>query len=56
VKFDSRGAIATSWIILKDRSSKQERPVFGDGSTETDKKPLQLISNEATSRNPRVAG
>ncbi len=53
VKLDSRGAVATSWILLKNKSEKGEYPLYGDGSTETEKKPLQLISNEALSRNPR---
>lgn len=53
VKLDSRGALATSWILLKNRSPKEERPLYADGSTETDKKPLQLISQEALSRTPR---
>ncbi len=53
VKLDSKGALATSWILLKDKSTKNERTVYADGSTETEKKPLQLISNEALNRNPR---
>ena len=53
VKLDSRGALATSWIILKNKSPEEERPVYGDGSTENEKKPLQLISGEALSRSPR---
>ena len=27
--------------------------LYGDGSTETEKKPLQLISEDAKNRNPR---
>lgn len=53
VTLDSKGALATSWVLLKDVSPKGERPVYADGSTETDKKPLQLISDEAKNRNPR---
>ena len=53
VKLDSKGALATSWILLKDVSPQGERLLFADGSTETDKKPLQLISQEASSRSPR---
>jgi YidC/Oxa1 family membrane protein insertase len=53
VKLDSKGALATSWILLKDKSPKGERAIFADGSTETEKKPLQLISDEALKRNPR---
>lgn len=53
VKVDSRGALATSWIILKSRSPKEERPVYGDGSSDANKKPLQLISDQALSSSPR---
>jgi YidC/Oxa1 family membrane protein insertase len=53
VKLDSRGALATSWIILRDKSPNEDRPVYGDGSTDANKKPLQLISDEALKRNPR---
>jgi YidC/Oxa1 family membrane protein insertase len=53
VKLDSRGALATSWIILKNKSPKEERPVYADGSNSTNQKPLQLISDEALKRNPR---
>ncbi len=53
VKLDSRGALATSWIILKNKTPKGESPIYADGSTDTDKKPLQLISQEALSHTPR---
>ena len=53
VTLDSKGALATSWILLKAKSPKGERPIFADGSTETEKKPLQLISDEAKNRQPR---
>jgi YidC/Oxa1 family membrane protein insertase len=53
VTLDSRGALATSWIILKNKSPKEERPVYGDGSSETNKKPLQLISQKALAQDPR---
>ena len=53
VKLDSRGAVATSWIIKKDRSPRGEFPVYADGSTASNEKPLQLISSEALNRNPR---
>lgn len=51
--FDSKGALATSWIILKNKSSMNEYPVYADGSTGTEKKPLQLISQKAREQNPR---
>ena len=47
VKLDSKGALASSWILLKDISPKGERPLFADGSTENEKIPLQLISSKA---------
>jgi len=53
VKIDSKGALATSWILFKDKTPKGERPIFADGSNENDQKPLQLISDEAKNRNPR---
>lgn len=53
VKLDSKGALASSWIINKNQSSKAEFPVYADGSTESEKKPLQLISQEALNRTPR---
>ncbi len=53
VTLDSRGALATSWILLKNKSPKGEIPVYADGSTDSELKPLQLISQEALSRTPR---
>jgi YidC/Oxa1 family membrane protein insertase len=53
VTFDSKGALATSWIILKNKSPMNEYPIFADGSTSTEKKPLQLISQKAREQNPR---
>ncbi len=50
VKLDSKGALAASWILKKNVSPKGETPVFADGSTETEKKPLELISDEARNR------
>ncbi|HVF46029.1 MAG TPA: membrane protein insertase YidC [Pyrinomonadaceae bacterium] len=53
VKLDSKGGLATSWVILKNVSPKAQFPVFADGSTETEKKPLELISQKALERTPR---
>lgn len=55
VKLDSKGAVATSWILLKNKSPRAEFPVYADGSTTSDEKPLELISPEGLSRNPREA-
>ncbi len=46
-KIDAKGAVATSWIILKDKNPYGEREVYGDGSTKSERKPVQLISERA---------
>lgn len=53
VTLDSKGGVATSWIILRNRGPKGDFAVFGDGSNGVEQKPLQLISQEALSRTPR---
>ena len=53
VTIDSKGALATSWIIVKNLGPRSEFPVYADGSTDADKKPLQLISPYALSQTPR---
>ena len=53
VKLDSKGAVATSWVILKNKSPRAEFPIFADGSHDGEQKPLQLISDEALKRSPR---
>ncbi|MFL6468437.1 MAG: membrane protein insertase YidC [Pyrinomonadaceae bacterium] len=53
VTLDSKGAVASSWILLKNRSSKNEYPVFADGSNSSNEKPLQLISPRALEQSPR---
>ena len=53
VTLDSRGALATSWILIKNKSSKGEKMLYADGSNGENKKPLQLISPEALNRSPR---
>lgn len=53
VKLDSKGALATSWVLLKSVSPKGERFLYADGSNENDKKELELISPKALSNNPR---
>ncbi|KXK01548.1 MAG: YidC/Oxa1 family membrane protein insertase [Acidobacteria bacterium OLB17] len=53
VTLDSKGAVATSWVILKNISANGEQPIFADGSTAENEKPLQLISEAALSRDPR---
>lgn len=55
VKLDSKGGLATSWVLLKNVSEKDKdgTPLYADGSTKEVKTPLQLISQEALNRNPR---
>ncbi|MCA1623694.1 MAG: membrane protein insertase YidC [Acidobacteria bacterium] len=53
VKLDSKGALATSWVLIKNKSSEGEKLLFADGSTENEKKPLELISPEGLNRSPR---
>ena len=54
VTLDSRGALATSWLLLKNKEGNNEFPLYADGSTATQKKPLQLISEEALKQTPRA--
>ncbi len=53
VKFDTKGALATSWILLKNKSPQGDKPLQADGSSKGNEKPLELISPEALSRSPR---
>jgi YidC/Oxa1 family membrane protein insertase len=53
VKLDSKGALATSWILLKNKSPKGEKPLYADGSNGENQKPLQLISQQALNSAPR---
>ena len=53
VTLDSLGAQATSWILLKNKSTNGEKMLYADGSTPDNNKPLQLISPEALTYVPR---
>lgn len=53
VTLDSKGAVATSWILVRNKTPKADQPIYADGSTESDKKPLQLVSQKALEQNPR---
>src|SRR6476661_7648337 len=53
VTLDSKGAVATSWLILRNKSSKGDFPVYADGSNASNEKPLELISPKALSNTPR---
>ena len=52
-KLDSKGAVATSWLILRNTSTKSDYPVFADASNPQNEKPLQLISQKALAQQPR---
>ena len=54
VKLDSKGALATSWILLKNEGPKGHFPVYADGSNSSVEKPLQLISAEGLAATPRL--
>jgi YidC/Oxa1 family membrane protein insertase len=47
VKLDSKGAVASSWILYRNKSPKGDSEIYADGSTGTNKAPLQLISDKA---------
>jgi YidC/Oxa1 family membrane protein insertase len=57
VKLDAKGAVATSWILIKNvygqSGNQHEKILYANDSTEANPKPLQLISPEALNRNPR---
>ena len=53
VTIDSKGAVATSWVLLKNKINGSTYPIYANGSDAANQKPLQLISQEALSRSPR---
>ena len=53
VKLDSKGALATSWVLLKNSSPRGEKNLYADGSNDNDRKPLELVSPESLNRSPR---
>ena len=53
VKLDAKGALATSWILLKNKNEKNDTDIYADGSNKDIKKPLQLISQDLVNKNPR---
>ena len=55
VKLDSKGGVATSWIIVRNKGPKGDFPVYADGSTPENELPLQLISQQGLQRTPREA-
>jgi YidC/Oxa1 family membrane protein insertase len=54
--FDTRGAIATSWIIRNIKKGGENiRPVYSVGGNKNNPQPLQLISQEGLTKEPREA-
>jgi YidC/Oxa1 family membrane protein insertase len=53
VKLDSRGAVATSWILRMNRESN--RPFYSVGGTRNSPMPLELISPRGLQQTPREA-
>lgn len=49
-KFDSKGALATSWILTKNVSKWGEKQLWADGSNREKKIPLELIPQENPKR------
>ncbi len=51
VKIDSKGAVATSWILVKNVSSYAgEKPLWAEGSNKDTKIPLELITQDNPKR------
>ena len=51
VVLDNRGAVATSWIIKKNKDN--ERPLYSVGGTKDQPKALELIPQERVNQEPR---
>ncbi len=54
VKLDTKGAVATSWILVKNVHKQHEQILAADGSTDTVKKPLELVSLVGLKQVPRA--
>ena len=54
---DTQGAVATSWILLLNdsESADDRKPLYAQGSTRSNKKPLELVSPEGLKREPTQA-
>jgi YidC/Oxa1 family membrane protein insertase len=50
VKFDSKGALATSWILVKNVSKKSEKILWAEGSNKDVKIPLELVLQDNPKR------
>ena len=57
--FDSKGAVATSWILLLNDTQKKDdadrKLLYANGSTKDKKIPLELISQQGLKEEPRIA-
>lgn len=55
VKLDSKGAVATSWVLLKNVSVEDTngKKLYADASLDGEGKPLELVAPEALKREPR---
>lgn len=54
VKFDTLGAEPISWIIKVNKNKQGAQDVYSVAGRKSDKKPLELISPEGLTRQPRV--
>ena len=54
VKFDTLGAEPISWIIKVNKNSQGQKDIYSVAGHRSDKKPLELISPEGLTRQPRV--
>jgi len=54
VKFDTLGAEPVSWIIKANKNSQGQQDVYSVAGHKSDKKPLELISQEGLKRLPRL--
>ncbi|REJ76397.1 MAG: membrane protein insertase YidC [Acidobacteria bacterium] len=54
---DTKGAVATSWVLLlNDSDSNDDRkPLYAQGSTKENKKPLELVRQKGLDQEPRLA-
>jgi len=57
VKLDSKGAVATSWILKKhyDPDLNKIKPLYSVGGTKQNPMPLELISQAGLNKTPREA-
>jgi YidC/Oxa1 family membrane protein insertase len=53
IVLDNRGAVATSWIIKKNKDN--QRPLYSVGGTKDQPLPLELIPQERVNQEPREA-